>query len=123
MTPTAPREKARPVLFVPGLFLAMIALFMVQYSLRETATLVTRGGFVRDQFEIAHVTDNHTHTPQSFGGKVVSTGEEFLGLDAVIVGADVLTDRQRAGTLQGHRVPIYRPVDRGAIDRDRRAAR
>src|SRR4029453_16868636 len=106
-TSSGPRKGSRLGFFVPGLILAALAVFLVPSSVRDTATLIKRGAFVRDQFEIAHVTSSRMHTPQSFGGMVVSTGERFLGLDVFIVGADVLSALDRAGTLAGHRVPIY----------------
>jgi len=104
---TAAARRGRPIVFVPGLLLGALAVFLAPLSLRALVTLATRGAFVRDQFAIAHVTDSRMHTPKSFGGTVVSTGEPFVGLDAAIVGTDVLTELQRAGRLSGHRVPVY----------------
>lgn len=77
---------------------------MAPGTLRDLSTLAVRGDFRRDELQIEYFTEGRT---TSFGGHVVSTGEQFGGLHTDLVGLETLRELSRSGRLEGHRAPVY----------------
>lgn len=95
-----------------GLLLAVAALFMLPMSVRESCTLATRDGFVRDEYELEFFSQGRgPHSSTWIEGHLVSTGERYVTQRVHIVGLKRLVSLAREHALEGHRVPVrYLPA-------------
>jgi len=102
-------RRTRPGAFAAGLVATVIAIFMLPSSLRPLVTAMTRSGFGADQLRLESFRDplGRSVGGTILSGQIVSSGEPLSTRRTSIVGLDRLRELNRAGTIEGHLVPVY----------------
>jgi hypothetical protein len=109
----AKQASRRAVIFIlPGLLLAIVALMMLEQSLRWAATAAVRRHFIKTEFQIDHLRDRPGKGGFALHGHVVSSGEVFHTDAPNEVSLERLRELDAAGRIPGAREPVhYLPPD------------
>ena len=100
------------VFILPALLLSIVALMMIEQSLRWAATAVVRRHFTRTEFQIDHLRDEPGKGGFALDGHVVSSGEVFHTTTPHEVSLERLRELEAAGRIPGAREPVhYLPPD------------
>lgn len=104
--PVVKMDRRRPGLLVLSMLVLLIALFITPQLLRGICIHLNKTSYVPDQFEIEHYSEGGDAT--SFGGRVVSSSERYVGENVRIVegGLDFVRKLAAEGRVQGFRSPI-----------------
>ena len=100
------------VFILPALLLSIVAMMMLEQSLRWAATAVVRRHFIRTEFQIDYLRDKPGKSGFAFHGHVVSSGEVFHATAPYEVPLERLRELKAAGRIPGAREPVhYLPPD------------
>ena len=104
-----------PLAFLlPAILLFLMAVMMLEQSIRWTATTLVRSHFTTTEFEIDFLRDQGGRSGFSLDGHIVSSGENIHITSAGnnVVPLERLRELQAAGEIRGAREPVhYLPPD------------
>lgn len=89
-----------------SLISAAIAVFMTLPSLRMIATALTHDRFVLDELRILNYDTTPGKGPKSASGAIISSGEQFAIYNRGLIEHDRVTELERTGALESHRLPV-----------------
>ncbi len=103
----------RAVVFIlPALLLSVVAVMMIEQSLRWAATAAVRRHFTNTEFQIDHLRDEPGKGHFALDGHIVSSGEVIHTTVTNAVSLERLRDLEAAGRIPGAREPVhYLPLD------------
>ena len=109
----ARQASRRAVVFIlPALLLSIVAVMMLEQSLRWAATAAVRRHFTKTEFQIDHLRDEPGKGGFALDGHIVSSGEVIHTTDTHAVSLDRLRELDAAGRIPGAREPVhYLPTD------------
>ena len=97
-----------PLTFIlPAILLFLMAVMMLEQSMRWTATALVRSHFTQTEFEIDHLRDTPGKGGFSLDGHIVSSGESMHTTETHAVSLERLRELAAAGRIPGAREPVH----------------